>query len=74
MGPELPPSDISHSAFLKNRISETIFLKPVTEDEIKKHYHLVLKQVKHVDMMASRLLISFKIHDWFPCRTSYLSY
>ena len=57
MGPELPPSDISHSAFLKNRISETIFLKPVTEDEIKKHYHLVLKQVKHVDMMASRLLM-----------------
>ena len=40
MGPDLtkklPPSDISHSSFLKNKISEIIFLKPVTEDEIKK--------------------------------------
>ena len=61
MGPDLakklPPSDISHSSFLKNKISETIFLKPVTEDEIKKLSSSFKAGTKHVDMMASRLLM-----------------
>jgi len=35
---KLPHSEVSFTSFLKNRISESIFLRPVTEDEI---IHLV---------------------------------
>ena len=53
----LPPSDISHSSFLKNRISETIFMKPVQLKLKLRNFRVVLKQVKHLDMMALRLLM-----------------
>ena len=33
---KLPPSNISLDNFLTNRVSQSIFLKPVTEDEIKR--------------------------------------